>query len=82
MAPIQNHILNEIGDKLEKKKDDPQAKLEKLESLSDEELQELGKLVKWIENILKTGEMTQSEMDQLTEDEIFNKYYEHLNSKK
>lgn len=82
MSTVSKHILNEIADKLDNKKDDFQIKMKKLDSLSDEELAELAAIVEWYENLENLEDITTAKKRQLSKEEMFKKYDEYIKSQK
>jgi Na+/phosphate symporter len=77
MSTVSKHILNEIADKLDNKKDDFQMQIEKLDALSDEEIQELAALVDWYESLENPEDITTAEKEQFSK-----KYDEYIKSQK
>jgi|Wag4MinimDraft_17_1082658.scaffolds.fasta_scaffold00194_8 Na+/phosphate symporter len=77
MSTASKHILNEIADKLDNKKDDFQMQIEKLDALSDEEIQELAALVDWYESLENPEDITTAEKEQFSK-----KYDEYIKSQK
>ena len=82
MSTVSKHILNEIADKLDNKKDDFQIKMKKLDSLSDEELAELAAIVEWYENLENLEDITTAKKRQISKEEMFKKYDEYIKSQK
>jgi len=77
MSTVSKHILNEIADKLDNKKDDFQMQIEKLEALSDKELQELALYVDWYESLEDPENITTAEKEKFSK-----KYDEYIKSQK
>lgn len=65
MSTVSKHILNEIADKLDNKKDDFQMKIKKLDALSQETLKILNKIVVLYEKIELEKELSKEEREQL-----------------
>ncbi|PTV98622.1 hypothetical protein C8C76_11528 [Halanaerobium saccharolyticum] len=65
MSTVSKHILNEIADKLDNKKDDFQMKIKKLDALSQETLEILNEIVVLYEKMELEKELSEEEREQL-----------------
>jgi len=65
MSTVSKHILNEIADKLDNKKDDFQMQIEKLEALSQETLEILNEIVVLYEKMELEKELSEEEREKL-----------------
>jgi transcriptional/translational regulatory protein YebC/TACO1 len=65
MSTVSKHILNEIADKLDNKKDDFQMQIEKLDALSQETLEILNEIVVLYEKMELEKELSEEEREKL-----------------